>query len=120
MWDGGSSKFEILMLTYPSNGYAVTFAPSKLMVLCLDNPGKVDGAKVTAEPFEGYINIKTSNLMTNSYNNIYVYGFEDHPDLFERGRYEMEMHRIVKELFEKCPNTRIEFYRDDATNKFCT
>ncbi|GJV75033.1 hypothetical protein Tco_1506617 [Tanacetum coccineum] len=25
---------------------------------------------------------------------------------------------IVEELFEKCPNIRIEFYRDDATNKF--
>ncbi|GKE92309.1 hypothetical protein Tco_1573404, partial [Tanacetum coccineum] len=24
---------------------------------------------------------------------------------------------IVKELFEKCPNIGIEFYRDDATNK---
>ncbi|GJR97901.1 hypothetical protein Tco_0270075 [Tanacetum coccineum] len=75
----------------------------------LENPDIiVDGVEVTAEPFRG---------------------FQHYPDLYQKGRYEMEvsgftvsendkgetMYREVESLFEECPNTGIWFYRDEHT-----
>ncbi|GJR36609.1 hypothetical protein Tco_1212293 [Tanacetum coccineum] len=71
---------------------------------------RVDDAKVTTEPFKG---------------------FENHPDLYEKGRYEMlvsgfpifkddegeSTHRNLEKFFERFPTTGIDFYRD-ATNQF--